>query len=485
MAARSALALCAGLVALGCAALRGGDGASATAAAALPAWEATPPPIAEGPVVPGDRVHRLTLESGLELFLLEDHSLPRLEVGWLTRRGIGSETREEAGITALLSEVMERGAGDRDALALAQAVESLGASLGIGAGWDSTTVELTGLSEDREALFAVLAAVVRRPRLEAREMERARQQQLAALESLRDDPRALVARELARVLYPDHRYGLDRSGTPETLTRLRRKHLQAWHGRLFDPAHSIAYAVGDIDLATFRAQIDALFGDFPPAPEALPATPAPPATTPAARQIVVIDRPDLAQAQIALGQEGMARTDPQRVSVSMMNSVLGGGGFLSRLMSRVRAKEGLTYGIYSGFSTRSQPGPFTIRTFTKAEQTAQILTSILEEVEAIRGARPPDADELAAAKRLSAGRFALGLETSSAIASSLLDLEVHELPPDSLDTFRTRVRNVDLAAAGAQGARLDPGRMAIVIAGPAEAVIPQLEPFGPVEVVTP
>ena len=199
----------------------------------------------------------------------------------------------------------------------------------------------------------------------------------------------------------------------------------------------------------------------------------------------MIDRPDLAQAQIALGQEGMARTDPQRVSVSMMNSVLGGGGFLSRLMSRVRAKEGLTYGIYSGFSTRSQPGPFTIRTFTKAEQTAQILTSILEEVEAIRGARPPDADELAAAKRLSAGRFALGLETSSAIASSLLDLEVHELPPDSLDTFRTRVRNVDLAAAGAQGARLDPGRMAIVIAGPAEAVIPQLEPFGPVEVVTP
>jgi len=204
-----------------------------------------------------------------------------------------------------------------------------------------------------------------------------------------------------------------------------------------------------------------------------------------ARRIVVIDRPDLAQAQIALGQEGMERTDPDRVSVSMMNSVLGGGGFLSRLMSRVRATEGLTYGIYSGFSTRSQPGPFTIRTFTKAEQTAQIPTSILEEVEAIRGKRPPTAEELAAAKRLSAGRFALGLETSSAIASSLLDLQVHRLPVDSLDTFRTRVRQVDVAAASAEGARLDPARMAIVVAGPAEVVIPQLEPFGPVEIVAP
>ncbi len=482
---RSALVVAA-LWVVGCAGLRGGDASTAApAAAAPPAWEAAPPAIAVGPVVPSERVHRVHLESGLELFLLEDHSLPRLEIGWLARRGIGSESRAEAGITALLAEVMERGAGKRGALALAQAVERLGADLSVGASWDSVTVELTGLSEDREALFSILRDVVRAPRLEAKEVKRAREQQLAALDSDKDDPRALVSRQLAEVLYPAHRYGIDPSGSPETVTPLRRRHLQQWHARLFDPAHSIAYAVGDIDLETFQKSAEQLFGDVPVAASPLPETPPPPAVTPAERQIVVIDRPDLVQAQIALGQEGMARTDPDRVAVSMMNSVLGGGGFLSRLMSRVRAKEGLTYGIYSGFSTRSQPGPFTIRTFTKAEQTAEILTSVLEEVAAIRGARPPDAEELDGAKRLSAGRFALGLETSSAIASSLLDLEVHELPPDSLDTFRSRVREVDLAQVSAQAARLHPDRMAIVVAGPAELVAPQLEAFGTPVIVQP
>jgi zinc protease len=481
-------ALASAALSLGACAPFGGSGGSAAVSRvvpAVPAWEASPPPIAEGPVVPSDRVHRLRLESGLELFLLEDHSIPRLEIGWLARRGIGSESRREAGISVLLTEVMERGAGKRGALALADAVESLGADLTVGASWDSVTVELTGLSEDRAALFAILRDVVRAPRLEAGEVKRAREQQLAALDSAKDDPRALVSRQLAQVLYPEHRYGIDPSGSPSSVTALRRGHLKEWHQRLFDPAHSIAYAVGDIDLEVFRQSAEELFLDFPAATLPLPETPPPPAVTPTERKIVVIDRPDLAQAQIALGQNGMSRTDPDRVAVSMMNSVLGGGGFLSRLMSRIRAKEGLTYGIYSGFSTRSQPGPFTIRTFTKAEQTAQILTSVLEEVEAIRSTRPPSEQELEAAKRLSAGRFALGLETSSAIASSLLDLEVHALPPDSLDTFRTRVREVELAAAGAQAARLEPGRMAIVIAGPAELITPQLERFGTPRVVHP
>jgi len=461
------------------------DSTPKSASQAIPAWEQTPPPIAEGPVVPTERVRRGQLANGLEWFVLEDHTLPRLELGWVTRRGAGSEPAHRAGISVLLTSVMQHGAGGRDSLALAQSVEGLGAALSAAAGWDSASVRITGLSEDREQLFELLADVVRRPRIESGEVERARKRQLASLESARDNPGELVGRELARTLYAGHRYGDDISGTPEAVATLDGADLREWHGSLFSPVHSILFAVGDIDAATLQAEAQARFGTWkgedPPPPTAPVAD-----QTPERRTVVVVDRPDLVQAQVAIAHEGIARSDDVRVPASLMNNVLGGGGFLSRLMGKVRAEEGLAYGIYSGFSLRSQPGPFSIQTATQVDQVGKVVAIVLDEVEAIRSTRPPSAAELDGAKRFNAGRFALGLETSSAIAGSLIDLDVHQLPDDSLDTYRTRVRVVTLDEVAAQAKqRLHPDRVAIVAVGPADKLVPQLEGFGPVEVVKP
>lgn len=461
------------------------EGQGGPAILPLPAWEQEPPPIAEGPIVPAERVHRGQLGNGLEWFVLEDHTLPRLELGWVTRGGAGAESEDLAGISVLLTSVMQQGAGDRDALALAQSVEGLGAVLSASAGWDSASVTLTGLSEDRDALFELLEDVVRRPRLEATEVERARKRQLAALESARDNPAELVGRELAGALYPGHRYGEGLGGTAQAVAGLDAAALRDWHHALFDPAHSILFAVGDIAAGTFESEARRRFGDWKGG-EPFPATPPVPERTPQARTVVVVDRPDLVQAQVAIAHEGIARSDDARVPASLMNNALGGGGFLSRLMSKVRAEEGLAYGIYSGFSLRSQPGPFSIRTATQVDQVGKVVTIVLEEIEAIRTTRPPAAEELDAAKRFNAGRFALGLETSSAIAGSLIDLDVHRLPDDSLDTYRTRVRAVTLEEVAEQAKeRLHPDRVAIVAVGPAETIVPQLEGFGPVTVVKP
>lgn len=477
------------IAAFGCGHSRGGAPSEATtalASSAVPAWELPPPPIAVGPVVPEGRVHRSRLENGLELFLFEDHSLPRIEAGFATRRGIGAEPSARAGITSLLTEVMERGAGERDALALAQAVEALGASLSVGADWDSLGVSVSGLSEDREALFATLRDVVAAPRFSSDEISRAKAEQIAALESAKDDPRELVSRAMARVLYPEHRFGIPASGTAQSVERISATALRKWHARLILPEGAIFWAVGDLDPERFRASAEALFGKLHNSAPPIEAIPAVPETSPAERRIVVIDRQGLAQAQIALANEGIARTDPERIAASLMNSVLGGGGFLSRLMSRVRADEGLTYGVSSGFSLRSQPGPFSIRTFTQVDQVGRVVEILLEEVEAIGAAKPPNVEELEAAKRLSAGRFVLGLETSAAIASSLIDLDINRLPPDSLDTYRGRVTSIALEDAAAQAAkRLHPERMAIVVAGPADVLVPQLESFGAVSVQKP
>jgi zinc protease len=449
-----------------------------------PAWEQPPPPVAEGPVVPQERLHRTTLENGLEVLVLEDRALPRLEIGLLLRRGAEIETIGQAGAVSLLTDVMERGAGDRDALALARATEELGASLGVGAGLDSLSVDVSGLSEDADTLFDLLADVSLRPRLERAEVERARAETLASFEQDKDDPGSLLSMRLIETLYDGHRYGLPVSGAPESVRSLDAAALRALHERLFVASNAIFYAVGDISMDEAVAQARAHFGAWsagvPPAPG-----PPPPAPTPTARRVVIVDRPDLGQAQLALAHEGIARTDDVRIAANLMNTVLGGGGFLSRLMSRVRADEGLAYGIGSGFSLRRHPGPFAISTSTRAAEAGRVVEIILEEVERLRR-EPPSPDELRLVRSYSAGRFVLGLERSAAIAGALVDLDVYGLPRDALDTYRTRLNAVTPREVH-EAARtlLHPDRFAIVAVGPAQVLQPQLERFGPVVVVQP
>jgi zinc protease len=471
--ARAIAAACSLLLLAACAGLGG-----------KPAWEQPPAPIAEGPVVPQQRLHRAQLENGLAVLVLEDHSLPRLSVGIVTRRGAGSESLAQAGVAALTLDVMKRGAGDRDALALARAVEEMGAGLSASAGWDSTSVGVAGLAEDAQRVFDFLADVVLRPRFEAGEVARARAEQLAGFEQQKDEPHALGGKQLARVLYGGHRYGVAADGEPGSVAKLEARDLRAFHGALFVPAQSIAYVVGDVTAEQALAQLRSHFGAWPSG-TGLEHGDAPPDPTPTARRVVIVDRPDLQQASIVLGHEGISRRDPERIPADLMNTVLGGGGFLSRLMTRVRADEGLAYSIGSGFALRWYPGPFLVSTKTRVAEAGRVVELTLETMAGMHSEPPSDAD-LRLVKSFSAGRFVLGLERSSTIAAALVDLDVYDLPPDSLDTYRTRLQAVTQQEVEEAARRLlHPDRVAIVAVGPAAALKPQLERFGPVEVVTP
>jgi zinc protease len=418
------------------------------------------------------------------VIVLEDRRLPRIALGVTLRRGAASEALPEAGLALFMAELMERGAGDRDALALAQAVDQLGASLSVSSGWDSTTVSIAGLSRDLDALFAILADVALRPRFDAREARRARDEMLGALEQAKDDPQTLSSQALARALYSGHRYGVPREGSRETVERLDAARARVFHRRLFVPNDAILWAAGDLELEAFLALANRFFGAWPRGPVADPGPP-PQQPTPAARRIVIVDRPDLEQARIALGHEGIARSDPDRVAVSLMNDLLGGGGFSSRLMERLRAEAGLTYSVGSGFSLRRERGPFGVATFTRVPEVRRALDLTLAEIERFRR-EPPDEAELQDARALAVGEFSLGLESSDSVMTSLVDLDVYGLPEDSLDTFRARVRaTTPEQIAALSGRLLHPERAAIVLVGPAEALRPQLEGLGPIEVVKP
>jgi len=454
-------------------------------AAPRPAWEEPPPPPAVGPIVSAEFLHRATLPNGIEIIVLEDTRLPRISLGMTVRRGAGSVDAAKAGVAALAAEVMQRGAGDRDGLALAQVIEDVGASLSVSASWDATTVSLSGLSKDRALFEEILADVTLRPRFDETEFEKARGEHVAGLAAALDEPATLVRWHFLRALYDGHRYGLPEEGSPETLTSIHVEDARAYWQTRFVPRNAIFWAVGDVEAKAFIREIRARFGGLPdvrPGPD----TPAPPARTPEARRVVVVDKPDLVQAQILIGHEGIARSEPERIPIDLMNDALGGSGFSSRLMKVVRGQNGLTYGIGSGFSLRRQPGPFQISTFTKIDTVRRVIDLVLEEMEAIRESRPIDETELAKFVSYSVGSFGLSLETSGAVLASLVDLEVHGLPEDSLDTFRGRVGAVDLEQVRAAAkARLHPERVVIVVLGPAKDLVPQLEGLGPIEVVKP
>jgi zinc protease len=447
-----------------------------------PAWEQPPPPPRDEKVVQDGLLHREELPNGVRVLLLEDHRMPAFSLGVVVTRGAGVEAPEEAGLASYTAELMERGAGARTALELAGVVDALGASLAAVAGWDSLTVQVSGLSEDLAVLESVLADVVLRPRFDADEAERVRAEHLAALRQAADDPTTLLSWAFARTLYAGHRYGLPDEGTPETVQRLRAKDARAFHRRLFVPGAAIVFASGDFEPAALLERIRATYGAWQGPP---PVDVGPPPPEPQRRRVVIVDRPDLGQAQIGVGHGGIARMDERRLPVQLLNSALGGGGFSSRLMSRIRAEAGLTYGVSSQFVQRHRAGPFAVFTFTRVPKTGEVVTLILDELERVRR-EPPSPEEVARVQSQRAGQFALALETSADVAAALVDLDVYGLPRDSLDTYRGRVRAVTVEEVAAVGqALIDPARASIVAVGPAEQLRPQLEPFGPVEVERP
>jgi zinc protease len=450
-----------------------------------PAWEEPPPPPLENPIVSSADLHRTTLPNGLEVIVLEDTRLPRIALGVTLRRGAGSVDPSFAGVAEIASEVMQRGAGERDALALAKVVEDVGASLSVYSSWDTTDLSISGLSEDRALLFEILEDVALRARFDEIEVSKAQAEQQASIVAAEDDPATLVRLHVLSTLYEGHRYGLPSSGIAETIARIDAERARAYWVDRFVPRNAIFWAVGDFSAPELISKVQRAYGDLPDVP-VIANTPPAPARTPIARRIVVVDKPDLLQARIIVAHEGISRTEPTRISVDIMNDVLGGSGFSSRLMKKIRSDEGLTYGVGSGFSLRSQPGPFSISTFTRVAMVRRVVDLLLEEMEAIQGDEPIQQEELQKFTSYNVGRFGLSLETSDAVLSSLVNLDVYGLPRDSLDTYRSRVRDVTLEDVNhAAKVRLHPDRAAIVVLGPAEELVPELEALGEIEIRQP
>jgi predicted Zn-dependent peptidase len=441
------------------------------------------PPLLWRPPTIGDEVERTTLSNGIILYLYPDRTLPILDLVGLIRGGRLYDPPEKAGLARVAAAQVRAGGTTSIAPdALNEELESLAASLELSAGDEAIEVRLNLLSRHTERGVKLLADVLLRPAFDAGQLELARGRFLEEFRRRRDNPTELLQKEFAALHYTDrHPLGLEPNET--SLGSITRQDLVAFHERTIRPDNLILAAAGDFDKESLVALLEESLGTWPGRDRpSLPPVPAVQATSRSG--VYLIDRP-IPQSSIAIGHFGVDRTNPDRQAIELMNHLLGGGGFTSRITKRVRSAEGLAYSVGSRFGTDGRlPGLFQVVALTRTAATARAVAAILDEITRLRDA-PVPASELDAAKEALTNSFLFWFADPTQTVRRLMLLEFEGLPPDYYQTLLGRYRSVTAERLQEVARRyLKPDNLAIVVVGDAKALDPALTRFGPVKTIS-
>jgi zinc protease len=457
-------------------------GAIAVAAAgmtALPA-RAAAKPVASPPG--GLRViepERSTLGNGLTLLLLPRHGLPLVQMQMMIPAGARHDPPGREGVAGMTAGLLSKGTTRRDADHFADEVEFLGGTLAASAGIERSVIAGEFAARDLERGLALMAEMVRTPAFDPADVTRERALLVAGIEATLDDPTAIADRAFARWLYGAHPYGRPASGNRASAAAITRDDLAAFHRARYVPRGAALILSGDFDPRRAKRAVGKSFGSWKGAPPADAPLAAPVAI--AGRPILLLDKPDLTQSQIRVGNVAIRRADPGWPALRVVDTVLG-GGFTSRLVNRVRVEEGLTYSIGSDLSGRLAGGSLSINTFSRNDTLAKTLGLVLEIAKGLASEGPTGA-ELEKARNYLAGQYPLALEAPDDLASAFLDAEFYGLERGAVAGFAGRVRAVTADEARGAAARFVPAAdAAIVVVGPAATLKDALASFGPVTV---
>jgi zinc protease len=427
-------------------------------------------------------IYQVSLPTGLRLLGVEYERVPWVSLTCMVKRGAETDPPDKAGVADWAAEFLTLGTARRAQRQLAEDVESMGAQLTARAEYDATFISLEGLAEDFPALMATLAEVVKTPGFPEAELPLLRERRRAELAQILDDPRELATFRFRRLFFGTSPYGHGVRGEPESLETLTLNDLTSHYAREFAPGVTSLVVVGMVPRNRVEEEVRRHWGDWQGGGPVSPAYVTPPART-AAPGIYLLDRPELTQSEIRMGHLGLPRHHPDYFPVRLVNYILGEGGFSSRLMARIRADLGYTYGIRSRFHYRRAPGPFIVATFTPAENTAPVVQEITAVVREIRD-NGVTAQELAEAQSYYVGHFPQGLETARTIAQQVLNLELHDLGLDYLSRYCQHIQGVSLTAAlESARAHLLPDALTTLVVGPASKCLGPLEGLGRVTIL--
>lgn len=405
---------------------------------------------------------------GAKVLFVEARELPMFDMRLIFAAG-SSQDGNTSGLALLTNAMLNEGVPGKDVGAIAQGFESLGADIGNGAYKDMAVVSLRSLSavDKREPALELFAEVVGKPTFPADSLARIKNQLLAGFEYQKQNPGKLASLELMQRLYGSHPYAHASEGNAKSVPGISLAQLQAFHAKAYTAGNVVIALVGDLsrsDAEAIAAQVSAALPKGP----ALAKVEQP--TEPKA-SIGHIEFPS-SQTNLLLAQLGIDRDDPDYAAVSLGNQILGGGGFGTRLMSEVREKRGLTYGVYSGFTPMQARGPFMINLQTRAEMSGGTLR-LVEDVLADYLKTGPTQKELDDAKRELAGSFPLSTASNADIVGQLGAMGFYNLPLSYLEDFmrQSQALTVEQVKA-AMNKHLGVDKMVIVSAGPTVAQKP-------------
>jgi len=427
---------------------------------------------------------RSRLAGGLEIVAARLPGPPLASLELVAPAGAQYDPEERPGIATLTASVLDEGTDRRSSLEIAATAERLGGYFTAGADWDVGYLA-TGLlsSHCREGL-ELLAEVVASPTFPESEVERLRRQRIAEIQRRLQDPGALADDRFHREIYRGTPYAHPLYGTEESIARLTRETLVDFYRGHYGYDGSTLIAVGDFDPEALLRDAENVFGAAagPPGP-----TPPRPEIRPAPLTgigVHVVDRPGAAQTELRVGHAGVSRTNPDYVSLAVLNTLLG-GKFTSRINLNLRERHGYTYGATSRFSSRQGPGPFTVNAAVETNAAAAAAREVLHEIRRVREAlvEPEELDET---RSYMVGVFPYSLQTVGDVTRRLETMVVFGLSDDYYTRYLDKVAATTREEIQEVARRhLDPERIVIVAVGPAEILEPQFEGVGPVTVWTP
>ena len=397
---------------------------------------------------------------GLTAWLVEDQSIPFMALEIRFRGGASLDAAGKRGATNLMTYLLEEGAGDMDAREYARAVEGLAASISVGIDDDALSVSARFLTENRAEAVALLKAAIQEPRFDDDAIERVRAQVLSGIESDAKDPDELASRAMDRIAYGDHPYATLLSGTTESVTALTKDDLVASHRGVLARDRIYIGAVGDITEEELSALLDDLLGDLPATGAPMP--PAAEVNLSGGVTVVPFETP---QSVTRFAQRGIKQDDPDYFTAIVLNHVLGGGSFESRLMDEVRAKRGLTYGVYSYLAGKDLADIYIGAVSSANDRIAEAIEVIRAEW-AKAATEGVTAEEVENAKTYLTGAYPLRFDGNGRIANIMVGMQLMGLPIDYIATRNDRVDAVTVEGVKrVAGELLDPDGLHFVVVG--------------------